>query len=155
MDILPEGPMLSGEPELPYEYVNSKVPWKKIIIIFAVVLIASIPFVLSLFHVKYLSPQSSELMETAYSQNQQSGVWGGLITGVKYLIKPVIHSSSTPTPTPPPASSPNIYRYTPQNNSAGQQTQIQDQGGNQGTYTYPSQDQNNQVYPTNVPDQGG
>src|SRR6185369_9472141 len=138
MEILPEDPNLSDTPELPYEYVNSKLPWKKIVIALGVVLIASIPFVLSLFHIKYLAPQSSELMETAYSQNQHSGVWGSFVTGVRYLIK-------APLPTPTPVRS---APFTPASTTQSESQQDKTQSG----YTTPSQ--NNQPLPTDVPDQG-
>jgi|GEM_PF-4449750 len=142
MDTLPEDSNLPDEPDLPYEYVNSKIPWKKILIGFSIVLIASVPFVVSLFHISYVSQKSTELMETAYLQSQHSGVWGGLVTGVRYLIK------AQPTATPTPVTSAPFIPSSA-HDSGSEPVQIHYQ------VPSPSQEYNNQAYPTDVPQQGG
>lgn len=97
-------------PDLPpgtYEFieVNKKRNWKRIFEIVAVVLIAAIPLLLSIFHVNPTFERVYEVISPAYVTTAVSyRSWGGLIMEARKLFEPasVVQTSTIPSPTATP-----------------------------------------------------
>lgn len=94
----PTTPDLPNLPAGTYEYVdtNKKRNWKKIIEITLVVVIVSVPLVLSLFRVEYSLKRSYAVLDpAAFITKPSYETWGNIITAAKNIIL-----QQTPTPTP-------------------------------------------------------
>ncbi len=136
----PQKPLLvDGPPTV--EYIETKRNWKKIFEICAVIIIISIPLILSLFKIDYSVKSAYEVVNPAYvGTSSDYGTWGNIVTVAKKFIQPVIQLTPQPTATPTLSPVPPAMRHqqeVQQPQHSEQSVPAQDQ--NWAQYQYPSQ----------------